>query len=124
MRFDEYRRQDATALANSIAKKEVSAKEVLEAAITRAEQVNPAIKAIVHKQYDRARSAVAQGLPSGPLNGVPFLVKDLGFFENGEPAELAGRWILGTSPRMTPISSADGARGWLDGRDKPGQARP
>jgi Asp-tRNA(Asn)/Glu-tRNA(Gln) amidotransferase A subunit family amidase len=88
MRFDEYRRQDATALANSIAKKEVSAKEVLEAAITRAEQVNPAINAIVHKQYDRARSAVAQGLPSGPLNGVPFFVKDLGFFENGEPATL------------------------------------
>jgi Asp-tRNA(Asn)/Glu-tRNA(Gln) amidotransferase A subunit family amidase len=88
MRFDEYRRQDATALANSIAKKEVSAKEVLEAAITRAEQVNPAINAIVHKQYDRARSAVAQGLPSGPLSGVPFLIKDLGFFENGEPATL------------------------------------
>ncbi|TMJ73170.1 MAG: amidase, partial [Alphaproteobacteria bacterium] len=88
MRFDEYRRQDATALANSIAKKEVSAKEVLEAAITRAEQVNPAINAIVHKQYDRARSAVAQGLPGGPLSGVPFLIKDLGFFENGEPATL------------------------------------
>jgi amidase len=86
MRFDEYRRQDATALASLIAKKEVSAKEVLEAAIARAEQVNPAINAIVHKQYDRARSAVAQGLPSGPLNGVPFLIKDLGFFEKGEPA--------------------------------------
>ncbi len=88
MRFDEYRRQDATALASLIAKKEVSAKEVLEAAITRAEQVNPAINAIVHKQYDRARSAVAQGLPSGLLSGVPFLIKDLGFFENGEPATL------------------------------------
>jgi amidase len=86
MRFDEYRRQDATALASLIAKKEVSAKEVLEAAIARAEQVNPAINAIVHKQYDRARSAVAQGLPSGPLSGVPFLIKDLGFFEKGEPA--------------------------------------
>jgi Asp-tRNA(Asn)/Glu-tRNA(Gln) amidotransferase A subunit family amidase len=86
MRFDEYRRQDATALASLIAKKEVSAKEVLEAAIVRAEQVNPAINAIVHKQYDRARSAVAQGLPSGPLSGVPFLIKDLGFFEKGEPA--------------------------------------
>ena len=88
MRFDEYRRQDATALASLIAKKEVSAKEVLEAAIARAEQVNPAINAIVHKQYDRARSAVAQGLPSGLLSGVPFLIKDLGFFENGEPATL------------------------------------
>ena len=72
MRFDEYRRHDATALAGLIAKGEVSAKEVLETAIARAEQVNPAINAIVHKQYDRARSAVAAGLPDGPLKGVPF----------------------------------------------------
>jgi amidase len=50
MRFEEYRRHDATALAGLIAKREVSAKEVLEAAIARAEQVNPAINAIVHKQ--------------------------------------------------------------------------
>jgi Asp-tRNA(Asn)/Glu-tRNA(Gln) amidotransferase A subunit family amidase len=88
MRFDEYRRHDATALAGLIAKGEVSAKEVLETAIARAEQVNPAINAIVHKQYDRARSAVAAGLPGGPLQGVPFLIKDLGFLDKGEPARL------------------------------------
>ena len=88
MRFDEYRRQDATALASLIAKGEVSAKEVLEAAIARAEQVNPAINAIVHKQYDRARSAVAAGAAQRTAQGVPYLIKDLGFFENGEPARL------------------------------------
>ena len=69
MRFDEYRRHDATALAGLIAKGEVSAKEVLETAIARAEQVNPAINAIVHKQYEQARTAVAAGLPGGPLEG-------------------------------------------------------
>ena len=88
MRFDEYRRHDATALAGLIAKGDVSAKEVLETAIARAEQVNPAINAIVHKQYDRARSAVAAGLPGGPLQGVPYLIKDLAFLEKGEPARL------------------------------------
>ena len=61
MRFDEYRKQDATALAGLIAKGEVSAKDVLETAIARAEQVNPAINAIVHKQYEKARKAVAAG---------------------------------------------------------------
>jgi len=86
MRFDEYRRHDATALAGLIAKREVSAKDVLEAAIARAEQVNPAINAIVHKQYEQARTAVAAGLPGGPLQGVPYLIKDLGFLEKGEPA--------------------------------------
>src|SRR6478736_950069 len=55
-----------------------------EAAIARGEQVNPVINAIVHKQYGQARKAVAAGLPEGPLKGVPYLLKDLGFFETGE----------------------------------------
>jgi Asp-tRNA(Asn)/Glu-tRNA(Gln) amidotransferase A subunit family amidase len=88
MRFDEYRKHDATALARLIGKGEVSAREVLEAAIARAEEVSPAINAIVHKQYGQARKAVAAGLPDGPFKGVPYLIKDLGFFEPGEPATL------------------------------------
>src|SRR5262244_2575921 len=86
MRFEEYREHDAISLAGLIAKRQVSAKEVLEAAIARAEQINPAINAIVHKQYEQARRAVAAGFPEGPLKGVPYLIKDLGFFETGEPA--------------------------------------
>ena len=86
MRFAEYRKHDAISLAGLIAKREVSAKEVLETAIARAEQINPAINAIVHKQYGQALKAVAAGLPEGPLKGVPYLIKDLGFFETGEPA--------------------------------------
>jgi Asp-tRNA(Asn)/Glu-tRNA(Gln) amidotransferase A subunit family amidase len=85
MRFADYRKCDATALAGLIAKGEVSVMEVLEAAIARAEEVNPAINAIVHKGYEAARRAAA-GLPQGPLTGVPFLIKDLGFFAKGEPA--------------------------------------
>src|SRR5262249_27665262 len=88
MRFEEYRTHDATSLAGLVAKREVDPREVLETAIARAEQINPSINAIVHKQYDQARKAVATGLPGGPLKGVPYLIKDLGFFETGEPATL------------------------------------
>jgi amidase len=88
MRFDEYRKHDATALAGLVAKREVSPAEVLEIAIARAEEVNPAINAIVHKQYERARKAAAAGLPDGPLKGVPYLIKDLAFLDKGEPARL------------------------------------
>jgi amidase len=91
MRFEEYRKHDAVSLAELIAKREVSAKGVLEAAIARAEQLNPAINAIVHKQYEQALKAVAAGLPEGPLKGVPYLIKDLGFFETGEPATFGSR---------------------------------
>jgi len=86
MRLEEYRKHDAIALAGLIAKRQVSAEEVLETAIVWAEQVNPAINAIVHKQYEQARKTVATGLPDGPLKGVPYLIKDLGSFETGEPA--------------------------------------
>jgi Asp-tRNA(Asn)/Glu-tRNA(Gln) amidotransferase A subunit family amidase len=91
MRFDEYRKQDATALAGLIGKGELDAKSVLEVAIARAEQVNPAINAIVHEQYDQARKVVAAGLPAGAFAGVPFLIKDLGYFEKGEPATYGSR---------------------------------
>jgi amidase len=103
MRVEEYRKLDAISLAGLIAKGEVSAEEVLEAAVARAEQINPAINAIVHKQYEQARKAVAAGLPEGPLKGVPYLVKDLGFFETGE---LVSRRPLaaGCSRILSPIT--------------------
>jgi amidase len=90
MKFEEYRNHDAISLAGLITKRQVSAEELLETAIARAEQVNPAINAIVHQKYERAREAVAAGLPEGPLKGVPYLIKDLGFFETGEPATFGG----------------------------------
>jgi Amidase len=57
-------------------------------AIARAEAVNPKINAIVHKQYERARTTVNKTPLNGPLAGVPYLLKDLATFEAGEPARL------------------------------------
>jgi len=76
--FADYARHDATGLAELVRKREVSAAEVLEAAIARAEAVNPALNAVVLKHYELAREAVRAGLPAGPLAGVPMLLKDLG----------------------------------------------
>jgi amidase len=53
VRFEEYRRFDAVALAGLVRKGEVSAGELLDVAIARAEAVNPKINAIVHKQYEQ-----------------------------------------------------------------------
>jgi amidase len=86
MKFAEYRKYDAVGLAALVVKRQVSAKEVLETAMARAEEVNPSINAIIHKQYEQARTVLTNGLPQGPLSGAPFLIKDLGFFEPGEPA--------------------------------------
>ena len=81
--YEEYAAHDAVGLAALIDKGEVSAGEVLEAAIARAEAVNPAINAVVLKHYDLARQSLARGKPTGPLAGVPWLLKDLGIYLAG-----------------------------------------
>ena len=76
--FDDYRRCDALELAELVRKRKVSPQELLDAALARAAAVNPRINAIVLDHADLARQAIADGLPDGPLRGVPYLLKDLG----------------------------------------------
>lgn len=78
MHQDEYVKYDATGLAELIRARDVSATEVVEAAITRADAINPKINAIVTPMYDEAR-ARARTPADGALAGVPFLIKDLNF---------------------------------------------
>ncbi|HEY1116594.1 MAG TPA: amidase family protein, partial [Acidimicrobiales bacterium] len=76
MDYAEYRRHDATGLARLVADGEVSAAELLDVAIARAEAVDPALNAIVQPMHEQARRRASADL-SGPFAGVPFLVKDL-----------------------------------------------
>src|SRR6185295_12464609 len=76
--FADYRKHDALALADLVKSKKVTPQELLEAALARAAQVNPKINAIVADHEDVARKAIKDGLPQGPLTGVPYLLKDLG----------------------------------------------
>jgi amidase len=83
MSFDEYRSNDALALAKLVRDGDITAVEVLELAISRANAVNPEVNCIVEKLYDRARREVVADLPPGPFSGVPFLLKDLGMALEG-----------------------------------------
>ncbi|WP_416908880.1 MAG: amidase [Polymorphobacter sp.] len=68
--------QDATAQAEAIATGKVSPSELLEAAVARADALNPSLNFIAQDLRDMARARAH--LPfSGPFAGVPFLVKDL-----------------------------------------------
>jgi len=81
--FAEYRKHDALALAELVKTKKVTPQELLEAALARAAEVNPKINAIVLEHEDVARKAIKDGLPTGPLSGVPYLLKDLGAMLKG-----------------------------------------
>jgi amidase len=85
MTFSEYRRHDALGLAELIRKREVTAAELMETAISRAEEVNPALNAVIHKMYDEGRKIAAAADPNAPFGGQPFLLKDLGLEVKGFP---------------------------------------
>ncbi|MFN8310290.1 MAG: amidase [Chitinophagales bacterium] len=78
MKFEEYRKYDATALAEMVRKKEIQPAELLQTAIERAEAVNPKVNAIVTKLYDEGKVCISKLRGTEPFSGVPFLMKDLG----------------------------------------------
>jgi amidase len=84
----------AAELAQRIARRELSAVEVVNAHLARIDAVNPALNAIVKVLGDEARAQaqaadrkVAAGEKLGPLHGVPFTVK-----ENIDMAGLPTTW--------------------------------
>jgi amidase/6-aminohexanoate-cyclic-dimer hydrolase len=78
MRHDEYRSHDGLGLAELVRSGQVTAGELLDIAVQQTAATDDRIAAVVHMQADRARRAIADGLPVGPFTGVPFLIKDLG----------------------------------------------
>ena len=76
---------DAVALAELVRSRKVQAGELLEAAVARAETVDPGINAICHRMYDAARRDPNLTNPAGPLGGVPFLLKDITTHVKGWP---------------------------------------
>ncbi len=88
----EYSEFDGLGLAALVKKREVSAGEVLEAAIERIERHNGALNAVVYKAYDEARAVAAGALPDGPFQGVPFLIKDLGVRVKNWPRSSGSRF--------------------------------
>ena len=99
----EYLAQDAVGLADLIRRRQVSAVEVLDAAVERTAAANPRVNAVTLFMEAQARAAIAAGLPQGPLTGAPFLLKDLGAQVAGLPTTSGSRLFKDNVP------AADGA---------------
>ncbi|MFM7526657.1 MAG: amidase [Actinomycetota bacterium] len=96
---------DATAQAELVRTKQISARELVDAAIAAVERVNPQINAVIHPRYERARaeadatatSSADRTSPdaarSGAFAGVPIVVKDLNCQIKGEPYHLGTRFL-------------------------------
>ena len=91
--FKEYTQYDALGLAALVNAREVSAKELLDAAVSQANKLNPKLNAIIHRFDERAYTAAQAGLPKGVFTGVPYLLKDLSFSFEGEPIKMGSRSV-------------------------------
>lgn len=92
---------DALGLAELVRRREVSAAELLEAAIARADRLNPRFNFMAQRLDERARAVVARGAPEGPFTGVPWLLKDLNTHIAGELSEGGSRFYRGNRASVT-----------------------
>jgi amidase len=88
---------DATELAARIRRGEMSALEAVQAAIERAQQLQPRLNFLVASDFDRALEKARRGPGAGPFAGAPFLIKDLEDYV-GLPTRAGMRASLGSPP--------------------------
>ena len=81
----EYAEYDALGLAHLVATKQVSASELLEAAVTRAEKAQAKLNCFASIFPEIAKKQINDKLPQGPFTGVPFPTKDLAVEIKGAP---------------------------------------
>jgi amidase len=84
---------DATAQAALVAGGDASPLELVDAAITRIEKLNPELNAVIHPLFEQARAAASAPLPEGPFRGVPAVVKDLDGALAGAPLHRGNRLL-------------------------------
>jgi amidase len=92
---------DALGLAELVKSGAASPNELLDAAIARTEAMNPRFNFIAQRHYDHAKAAIAKGLPSGRFTGVPWLLKDLNTYVEGELTEGGSRFYQGYRATVT-----------------------
>ena len=102
--MDPFANLDALAQADLVRRGEVTPLELVEAAIRRAERLNPQLNAVVTPMYDEARRLAAGRLPAGPFVGVPFLLKDLLAEYAGVPLSEGSAFL---AKRYTPTEDSD-----------------
>jgi amidase len=91
---DLYLAEDGLGLAAAFRGGSVSASQLLEAALTRAEAMNPSLGALCYIDETGARAALARLDTAAPFAGVPFLMKDLGAPAAGLPTIAGSRYLV------------------------------
>jgi amidase len=95
----EYATYDATGLAELVAQKQVSPRELAQCVLDGVDAVNGTLNAVVEAYADRAHHPDDR-IPAGPFGGVPTMVKDLYHGEPGRVCENGSRLASGWIPEV------------------------
>ena len=102
--MNDYSSYSALELAELVRTGQTTPRELVESAIERIESLNPKLNAVVHKMYDRALVQADGPRSGGPFDGVPYLLKDLLTWYEGEPITSGSRLYEGwLAPQDTEI---------------------
>jgi amidase len=108
---------DATAQAELVRRRELTPLELVDAAIARIERVNPIINAVITPLFEEARKVAASpDLPDGSFRGVPFLLKDIGAMQRGQPYYMGNKALRDAgyrSPADTTLGARSRAAGFI-----------
>lgn len=117
LNVDELSTVDATAQAELVRRHELTPLELVDAAIDRIQRVNPTLNAVITPLFEEAReAAVSSDLPDGPFRGVPFLLKDIGAMQKGQPHYMGNKALRDAgfrSPADTPLGARFRAAGFI-----------
>jgi amidase len=95
MNLAEYATYDALGLAELVAKKQVSAKELAATAAAAVDKIDGTLKSVVELYPERIDKLDEMSLGSGAFRGVPFLIKDVFGHEQGRKIEFGSRLCEG-----------------------------
>ncbi len=90
-----YDETDGVGLADLVKRGEISALELIDEAERRVHEVNPKINAVVINTFDFARANAIAEPGTGPLAGVPFLLKNIGSACKGIPLDFGMKALQG-----------------------------
>jgi len=94
----DYSSHDGLGLAALVARKEVTPKELLEAALAGVAKVNPRLNAVLQTLPEMAAGEIAAHPPTGPFAGVPFVIKELILHAKNVRFDSGCRLAQGTIP--------------------------
>jgi amidase len=99
MNLAEYASHDGLGLAELVARKEVSPRELARLAVRAIDRINPALNAVVETYLEQSEDLKESALGDGPFRGVPLLMKDVFGHEEGRKIEFGSRLCKGMTAK-------------------------